>query len=258
MTHIRYSVMQAQLKKYHAPYNRPRRRNVIASAHRNSKSPNILPNTRIIQHTSNQERYLNSLNTKDVVICHGPAGTGKTMIACEHSVEKLYDSWTPIRKIVITRPAISVDEDHGYLPGDIYQKMLPWMMPIYDNLLLFIGKRNLDECMNSGQIEIVPLSYIRGRTFDNTLIIADEMQNATKNQTKTLLTRVGTGCQIIITGDLEQSDLGDDVENGLMDFISRHANSPVANKDDIDIITLDNSDVMRSDIVKLVLDIYSS
>tara|TARA_B100000405_G_scaffold193719_1_gene135768 strand:+ start:2624 stop:3169 length:546 start_codon:yes stop_codon:yes gene_type:complete len=180
------------------------------------------------------------------------------MIACEHSLNKLNDTRAPINKVVITRPAISVDEDHGYLPGDINQKMLPWLMPIYDNLLLFTGKRSLDEYIHAGKIEIVPLSYIRGRTFDNTLIIADEMQNASKNQLKTLLTRVGTNCQIVITGDLEQSDLGDGVENGLQDFINRHTSCSVENKDDIDIINLDNSDVLRSDIVKLVLEIYSA
>ena len=255
--------MQAYLtfqQHHHALGRHPmKRRNIIASARHNSTSAHLLPpNAKIIEHTTNQEKYFNSLNTKNVVICHGPAGTGKTMIACEHSLEKLSDSWNDIKKVVITRPAISVDEEHGFLPGDINQKMLPWMMPIYDNLLLFTGKRNLDNYLNTGQIEIVPLSFIRGRTFDNTLIIADEMQNTTKNQMKTLLTRIGTDCQIIITGDLDQCDLPDCDENGLQDFISRHANCSVEDKDDIDVIQLDNSDVLRSDIVRLVLDIYSS
>ncbi len=253
--------MQATLKQYHhgSGQRAIKRGTILASARHNSKSAYLVPpNIKIIEHTANQKNYLNSLNTKDVVICHGPAGTGKTMIACEYCLDKLSDSWNDVKKIVITRPAISVDEDHGYLPGDINQKMLPWMMPIYDNLTLFTGKRNLDRYLKTGEIEIVPLSFIRGRTFDNTLIIADEMQNATKNQMKTLLTRVGTDCQVIITGDLDQSDLGDCSENGLHDFIRRHSKCSIEDKDDIVVIQLDNSDVLRSNIVKLVLEIYSS
>lgn len=208
--------------------------------------------------TPNQESYINSLNSKRLTIAHGPAGTGKTMLACAHAIQELNTGM--YRKVIITRPAVAVDEEHGYLPGDLNQKMLPWMIPIYDNFTMFTTKNNLDYHIDSGKIEIAPLSFIRGRTFHNTLVIADEMQNSTKNQMKTLLTRIGTESSMIVTGDLQQCDLDIDETNGLLDFIERFENYSENTKEDDDdfvgIIELDANDIQRSDTVKHILDIY--
>ena len=207
--------------------------------------------------TPNQELYINSLNSKRLTIAHGPAGTGKTMLACAHAIQELNTGM--YRKVIITRPAVAVDEEHGYLPGDLNQKMLPWMIPIYDNFTMFTTKNNLDYQIDSGKIEIAPLSFIRGRTFHNTLVIADEMQNSTKNQMKTLLTRIGTESSMIVTGDLQQCDLDIDETNGLLDFIKRfesYNNDTETDDDFIGVIELDANDIQRSDTVKHILDIY--
>ena len=208
--------------------------------------------------TNNQDKYIESLNNKRIIVAHGPAGTGKTMLACSHAIQELnnrtYD------KVLITRPAVTVDEEHGYLPGDMNQKMHPWMIPIYDNFNLFTVKSNLDYLIDTGKLEIAPLSFIRGRTFHNSLIIADEMQNSTCNQMKTLLTRIGMNSALIITGDLDQCDLEIVEQNGLLDFITKfdkfQTQHNVYEDEYIDIIKLDESDIQRSDAVKHVLNIY--
>ncbi len=215
-------------------------------------------NTPLYTSTHNQESYLHGLSNKKVTIAHGPAGTGKTMLACAHAIQEL-DSGM-YRKVIITRPAVALDEEHGYLPGDLNEKMLPWMIPIYDNFMLFTTKTNLDYYIDSGKIEIAPLSFIRGRTFHNTLIIADEMQNSTENQMKTLLTRIGTESCIIITGDLQQCDLELGKTNGLLDFIERLKNYSANTKTDDDficVIELDTDDIHRSETVKHILEIYN-
>jgi phosphate starvation-inducible PhoH-like protein len=208
--------------------------------------------------TPNQDKFIESLNNKRIVIAHGPAGTGKTMLACNYAIQELNTS--QFKKVLITRPAVAVDEEHGYLPGDLNQKMHPWMIPIYDNFNMFTTKSNLDYLLKSGKIEIVPLSFIRGRTFHDALIIADEMQNSTHNQMKTLLTRIGLNSTLVITGDLDQCDLNIDEQNGLLDFITRFQNYKITNSitddDFIDVIKLDKSDIQRSEAVAHVLDIY--
>lgn len=207
--------------------------------------------------THNQELYLQSLSNKKVTIAHGPAGTGKTMLACAHAIQELNSGMYD--KVIITRPAVALDEEHGYLPGDLNEKMLPWMIPIYDNFMMFTTKNNLEYHIESGKIEIAPLSFIRGRTFHNTLVIADEMQNSTNNQMKTLLTRIGTESSMIVTGDLQQCDLDVGETNGLLDFIERFKDYSVDEEIDDDficVIELDTNDIQRSDTVKHILDIY--
>lgn len=161
--------------------------------------------------TAGQCRYALALrSTKPIVIGTGPAGTGKTMLACQIALEYVQKYQRP--KIILTRPIVAADEDMGYLPGDMEQKMEPWTKPMFD-----IFEKSLSHNQMDRYIDIEPLGYMRGRTFNNTLIIADEMQNATPNQMKMLLTRVGEGTKLIVTGDLEQSDLG--IGNGLEDLI---------------------------------------
>jgi len=157
--------------------------------------------------TPGQCKYMLALKSPiPIVIGTGPAGSGKTMLACQVAIDHVYKFQRP--KIILTRPIITVDEDMGYLPGDMDQKMEPWARPMYDIFEQSMTHSQMDRC-----ISIEPLGYMRGRTFENTVIIADEMQNSTQNQMKMLLTRIGIGTKLIITGDLEQSDLGED--NGL-------------------------------------------
>lgn len=161
--------------------------------------------------TPGQCRYMLALRSnKPIVIGTGPAGSGKTMLACQIAVELI--SKYPRSGVVLTRPIVPADEDMGYLPGDMESKMAPWTKPMYDIFEKGLTHNQMDRC-----ICIEPLGYMRGRTFDHTLIIADEMQNSTPNQMKMLLTRVGEGTKLVVTGDLEQSDLGP--ENGLADLI---------------------------------------
>jgi phosphate starvation-inducible protein PhoH len=166
--------------------------------------------------TENKVKYISALNgTKPIVICTGPTGSGKTFLACREGVRQL----NKYKKILITRPAVSIEnEEHGFLPGTLEQKMTPWFRPIYDNIEDSFGKDYLEYLIRERIIEICPFAYMRGRTFNNTLIIADEMQNTTKMQFKTLLTRIGNNSKIVINGDSAQSDVNDD---GLADFIFR-------------------------------------
>jgi phosphate starvation-inducible PhoH-like protein len=194
--------------------------------------------------TPGQCKYMLALRShKPIVIGTGPAGSGKTMLACQIAMEHIQIN---IRgRVVLTRPIVAADEDMGYLPGDMDQKMEPWTKPMYDIFERSMTHNQMDRC-----IVIEPLGYMRGRTFDNTLIIADEMQNATPNQMKMLLTRIGEGTKLIVTGDLEQSDLGP--ENGLADLIYKMQCK------DLEYIThvrMEDEDIVRHPAVKEVLGI---
>ena len=194
--------------------------------------------------TPGQCKYALALRSpKPIVIGTGPAGSGKTMLACQIALEHVAKYQRP--KIVLTRPIVAADEDMGYLPGDMDQKMEPWTKPMFD-----IFEQSLSHNQMDRFIQIEPLGYMRGRTFNNTLIIADEMQNSTPNQMKMLLTRVGEGTKLIVTGDLEQSDLGS--ENGLEDLIYR------MQCQDLEYIThveMEDEDIVRHPAVKEVLGI---
>lgn len=161
----------------------------------------------IFPKTPGQCKYMIALRSnKPIIIGTGPAGTGKTSLACQIAIEHVQSC---VRgKVILTRPIVAADEDMGYLPGDMNQKMEPWTKPMYD-----IFEKHLSQNLMERSINIEPLGFMRGRTFENTVIIADEMQNSTPNQMKMLLTRIGENTKLIVTGDLNQSDLGND--NGL-------------------------------------------
>jgi len=207
--------------------------------------------------TQNQENYMECLmdDKTDIVIGVGPAGTGKTLFACLNAISKLKDG--SIRKIVITRPVVTVEEEIGFLPGNINKKMDPWIKPLFDLFLEFFTKAELDNFVNSNLIEIAPLAFMRGRTFKNAYIIADEMQNSSPNQMKMLTTRIGSNSKMVITGDLNQSDI--QTKNGLCDFIEK-INSYKLNTnttlEGINLIYFDKRDIERSDIVKKIIKIY--
>jgi phosphate starvation-inducible PhoH-like protein len=161
--------------------------------------------------TAGQCKYMLALRSpKPIVIGTGPAGTGKTMLACQIGMEHITSVFRG--RVILTRPIVAADEDMGYLPGDMDKKMEPWTKPMFDIFEKYLSHNQLDRC-----ITIEPLGYMRGRTFNNTVIIADEMQNSTPNQMKMLLTRLGENTKLIVTGDLAQSDLGE--ENGLNHLI---------------------------------------
>ena len=199
-----------------------------------------------------QENYLLKLNDagKMIVFAIGPAGTGKTMLAVQWAIQQL--NWGDITKIVITRPAVSVDEQHGFLPGDLNQKMEPWTKPIMDVFAENYNAREIEHMIREGVIEISPLAYMRGRTFKNSIIIADEMQNATPIQMKMLLTRLGQDSQMVITGDLQQADRPSN--NGLLEFLSLFNN--FENNRYVDVCHFTVGDIERHEAVKEVLAIY--
>jgi phosphate starvation-inducible PhoH-like protein len=156
-----------------------------------------------------------------------------------------------VDKIIVTRPAVSVDEDLGFLPGTLEQKMAPWTRPIFDVLREYFNAKEIEGMIEEGIIEIAPLAYMRGRTFKNAFILADEMQNATTNQMKMLLTRIGEGSMMAVTGDLNQADRLKD--NGLIDFTKRLFEG---NFTHIDIVNFGQGDIERHDAVKEVLKVY--
>ena len=208
--------------------------------------------------TINQQKYLQAIeneNTK-LVIVNGPAGTGKTLFACISAIELLKNN--NIDKIILTRPLVSVEEEIGFLPGNINQKMDPWTKPIIDIFSEYYKKIEIEQMIYNNILEIIPLGLMRGRTFKNSYIIADEMQNSTPNQMKMITTRIGEDSKMIITGDLNQSDLKD--KNGLDDLITKYntyINSDKLN-DLIQIIKLENTDIERSKIVKTIMNIYNT
>ena len=210
----------------------------------------------ILPRNKNQETYVLTLldPKKDIVFGIGPAGTGKTMLACCAAVESL--RLGKVNKIVITRPVVSVDEDIGFLPGSLESKMDPWTRPIFDVLKETYTAKEIEYMTEEGVIEIVPLGFMRGRTFKNAWIIADEMQNSSPTQMFMLATRIGEGSKMIITGDLNQSDLNVN-DNGLLQIYNKLRNSEKSNGlNCVRYVELDKTDVQRSRAAKMVLNIY--
>ena len=205
----------------------------------------------ILPRNINQETYMLKLldREKDIIFGIGPAGTGKTLIAVQVAV-KLFKEGI-VDKIIITRPAVSVDEDLGFLPGTLEQKMAPWTRPIFDVLREYFNAREISGMIDEGIIEISPLAYMRGRTFKKSFILADEMQNATQSQMKMLLTRIGTYSRMAVTGDLAQADRLQD--NGLVKFVECLDKRQLSR---LDIVRFAKGDIERHDAVKEVLEIY--
>jgi phosphate starvation-inducible protein PhoH len=191
-------------------------------------------------------------DTTAVVVGFGPAGSGKTFIACHMAIQKLMDG--SIQKLVLTRPIVAADKDLGFLPGGIREKMHCWMLPIYDTLEKCVGSDTLKRLIESGIVELSPLAYMRGRTFENCWVIGDEFQNCDEDQMRMILTRVGFNCKLVITGDPLQCDLPSK-SNGLSDFISRIRNSNF-DTTGIALTEFTGIDVQRHAVVRKVLKLY--
>ena len=206
----------------------------------------------IIPRNLAQETYLELLKNprKFIIFAIGPAGTGKTMLGVQMAI-KLFKEGA-INKIIITRPAVSVDEEHGFLPGTLNQKMEPWTRPIMDVFEEYYHPREIAEMLDDGVIEISPLAYMRGRTFKNAFIVADEMQNATPSQMKMLLTRLGENSRMVVTGDLNQADRPR--ENGLLQFCELYGQGGDYRM--IAMARFETQDVERHPVVKEILKIY--
>ena len=208
----------------------------------------------IVPRTRNQERLVLALQNESehIVVTAGPAGTGKTYLAMLAAVKAFREG--EVDRIVLTRPAVGVeDEKHGFLPGDLNQKMDPWVRPLTDILREYYRQPDIAAMIAEQTIEIAPLAFMRGRTFKNAYIIADEMQNATPAQCKMLMTRIGEGSKIVITGDVEQADRKSH-NNGLMDLVERLQEGGVKG---IAVCELDSRDIQRHRIIDRVLDLYA-
>ena len=202
-------------------------------------------------HTVNQIKIVESFDKNDMVFAIGPAGTGKTYTGIAVAVKALKDKL--VKKIILTRPAVEAGESLGFLPGDMKDKLDPYMQPLYDALKEMIAIEKLDDYINRGVIEIAPLAYMRGRTLDNAFVILDEGQNTTHNQMKMFLTRMGNNAKFMINGDPGQIDLPKKVVSGL-----KEATGILKNVEGIQIVYLDNSDVIRHQVVKRIIKAYEN
>ena len=198
-----------------------------------------------VPQTPGQFEYLKVINSpKPIVIATGPAGSGKTMFACQVAAERLVER--QCNRLILTRPIVAADEDMGYLPGEMERKMEPWIRPMMDVFETHLTRNQLENC-----VRVEPLGFMRGRTFNDSFIIADEMQNSTPNQMKMLLTRLGENSKMIVMGDLKQSDLHR--ENGLKDLVKRMEGREF---EYIDHVIMHDEDILRHPAVAEILKIY--
>ncbi|MFG0331126.1 MAG: PhoH family protein [Phycisphaerales bacterium] len=201
--------------------------------------------------TANQESYLEAIRTHDLVFGIGPAGTGKTYLAVAAAVHMLRIG--RVKRLVLARPAVEAGERLGFLPGDLQQKVNPYLRPLFDALGDMLDYQTLQRFMTNDVIEIIPLAFMRGRTLNDAIIILDEAQNTTVGQMQMCLTRMGRRSKVIVTGDVSQIDLEDKRSSGLIDAARRLHRIP-----GVDFITLDRSDIVRHSLVQRIVDAYGT
>ena len=199
--------------------------------------------------TVGQKKYVDMIRKDTIVFGIGPAGTGKTYLAMAMAITAFKNN--EVNRIILTRPAIEAGEKLGFLPGDLQQKVDPYLRPLYDALYEIMGAEQFAKNMEKGLIEVAPLAYMRGRTLDNAFIVLDEAQNTTPEQMKMFLTRIGYGSKAVVTGDLTQVDLGEGKRSGLTD-----AANILKNIEGIGIMTLTNKDVVRHPLVQKIINAY--
>ena len=199
--------------------------------------------------TLGQKKYVDSIRKNTIVFGVGPAGTGKTYLAMAMAITAFKNN--EVNRIILTRPAIEAGENLGFLPGDLQQKVDPYLRPLYDALYEIMGAENFARSMEKGAIEVAPLAYMRGRTLDNSFIVLDEAQNTTPEQMKMFLTRIGYGSKAVVTGDTTQIDLPRGKNSGLIE-----STKILKNIDDIAICNLTNKDVVRHPLVQKIIAAY--
>jgi len=202
-----------------------------------------------------QEEYLDVLADEqtDIIFAIGPAGTGKTMLAVQYGIKLFQEG--KIDKIIVTRPAVSADEELGHLPGTLNEKMAPWIRPLLDVFEEYYTTKDIAKMLEDGVLEIAPFAMMRGRTFKHSYIVADETQGCTPNQMKMLLTRIGIGSKLVVTGDLNQADRGHD--NGLREFLQLLKSRVSVSGSRIDLVEFEARDIERHPVIAEVLSIYN-
>lgn len=203
----------------------------------------------ILAKTRGQRLYVNSIKDKDIVFGIGPAGTGKTYLAVAMAAKSFRNE--EVSRIILTRPAVEAGESLGFLPGDMKEKVDPYLRPLYDALFEIIGAEKFQKFMERGLIEVAPLAFMRGRTLDNAFIILDEAQNTTAQQMKMFLTRMGLGSKMVITGDLTQIDIAKNKESGL-----RNAQKVLKDVEDVAFCIFTQKDVVRHQLVQKIINAY--
>ncbi len=206
---------------------------------------------RIMPRTYRQAQYIKGMDEHDVVFCIGPAGTGKTFLAVAHALKDVLEKKR--RKLVLTRPVVEAGENLGYLPGDLEQKVSPYLRPLYDAIDILLPPEVIRRMEESRTIEIAPLAYMRGRSLKDSYIILDEAQNTTREQMKMFLTRMGEGSKMVITGDITQIDLPRKDRSGLI-----HASGLLSPIQDIGFYEFKTDDVVRHPLVKKIINAYET
>ena len=207
------------------------------------------PKTLVSPKGKNQQKYLEVISNKELVFGIGPAGTGKTYLAVAAAVNELITG--KVEKVVVTRPAVEAGEKLGFLPGDLSQKVDPYLRPLYDALFQTLGFKESYKLIENNVIEIAPLAFMRGRTLNKSFIILDEGQNTTPEQMKMFLTRFGYGSKVIVTGDLTQIDLPKDITSGLI-----HALDILSELEDVGLVRFSSKDVPRHSLVQKIVEAY--
>ena len=209
------------------------------------------PKTLVSPKGKNQQKYLEVISNKELVFGIGPAGTGKTYLAVAAAVNELITG--KVEKVVVTRPAVEAGEKLGFLPGDLSQKVDPYLRPLYDALFQTLGFKETNKLIENNIIEIAPLAFMRGRTLNKSFIILDEGQNTTPEQMKMFLTRFGYGSKVIVTGDLTQIDLPKDITSGLI-----HALDILRELKDVGLVRFSSKDVARHSLVQKIVEAYEN
>lgn len=202
----------------------------------------------IVPKNEAQANYLRELSTQDIIIGTGPAGTGKTYISTSYAAEQLY--YKKINKLILTRPNIEAGESMGFLPGNLDEKYLPYLYPFLETLEEKLGKSYVQYLLKNRIIEPIPIGFLRGRTFNDAVVILDEAQNATKSQMKLILSRIGNSCKMIIEGDTNQLDIPKN-DSGLEDIFKRLNNIP-----GVGVINFSKDDIVRSKLCKRIIEAY--